>query len=139
MIPKIVTDALGLGIGALLNLVPRPDKLTIIPVRTYAPVPLPTGEPYVAMINPETWSDRESVRYNAAQANSDAARVQQYQGTSNTDLSFSLVVDGTGASGEKRDVAEDIKNSRPSQAGTNRNTATTNWSSCGGCAFLKGC
>ncbi len=105
-----VMNALGPAITSLLNLVPRPDKLTMIPVLTYAPVPIPSGLPYSAMINPEKWQKQEATNYFSARANGSASTEQRFRDRQHATLSFDLVIDGTGASGDKRDVADDVDN-----------------------------
>lgn len=100
------------GLKALLNLVPRPDKLTILPMKQFTPVPLPAALPYVAMINPETWDETEEVQYATIQAFGDPSIQLNYRGTGGSTLQFKLVIDGTGAAGDKREVADDIEKLR---------------------------
>ena len=97
------------GLGSLVNLVPTPGKLTIIPVKQFSPVPKPTGHPpYVAMFNPEQWQLQESVSHNTERPIGGEANRARYNGRNRNKLAFDLTVDGTGASGEKREVLADI-------------------------------
>lgn len=102
-----LTSAVAGGVGELLNLVPTPGKLTIIPVSEYFPPKL-AGPPYVAMFNPENWQTQDNIQYNDAQSlgGKDSQQRFQYQGTKT--LSIDLIVDGTGAGGETREVLVDI-------------------------------
>lgn len=104
-----ITSAIGGGLGGLMNLVPTPGKLTIISVSKYDPVPIPTGiPPYVAMFNPENWQVQESNTHNNTQAIGARGSQQRYVASPASRLNFDLIIDGTGASGEKREVLADI-------------------------------
>jgi hypothetical protein len=105
-----ITSAVGGGLGSLMNLVPTPGKLTIIPVSDYTPVPIPTAPfvPYVAMFNPENWQTQETTIYDDSQPAGSVGAEQRYSYTRARTLSFDLIVDGTGASGETREVLADI-------------------------------
>jgi hypothetical protein len=104
-----ITTAIGSGLSGLMNLVPTPGKLTIISVSKYDPVPIPTGiPPYVAMFNPENWQIQEANRHNSTQALGENKAEQRYVSSDASRLSFDLIIDGTGASGEKREVLADV-------------------------------
>ena len=104
-----VSSAIGGGLGGIMNLVPTPGKLTIIPVSKFSPVPVPTGlPPYVAMFNPENWQIQERAVYNTERARGSAGAPARSDGINSRKLSFDLIVDGTGASGEKREVLADV-------------------------------
>lgn len=104
-----VSSAIGGGLGSVLNLVPTPGKLTIIPVSKFSPVPVPTGlPPYVAMFNPENWQIQERAVHNTARPHGNDGAPARFDGIESRKLSFDLIVDGTGASGEKREVLADV-------------------------------
>lgn len=109
MLPTQITNAGAGGLGAIMNLVPLPGKLTIIAVKKFSPVPIPVPiPPYVAMFNPENWQIQESVRHNTEQASGTNGKESQPNNIPPRKLAFDLVVDGTGASGEKREVLADV-------------------------------
>lgn len=104
-----ITNAIGSGLSGLMNLVPTPGKLTIISVSDYDPVPIPTGiPPYIAMFNPENWQIQEANTHNNTQALGQHKAENRYVNTQASKLNFDLLIDGTGASGEKREVIADI-------------------------------
>jgi phage tail protein X len=113
-----LTSALGSGVNALsgalsdlINMVPLPDRVTIIPVKKYAPVPELAGPMYFTMFNPENWSFQDVVPTTpvapASQTNAPAEKKQS--GPPQKKLSFDILIDGTGASGEKHEVLADIE------------------------------
>lgn len=110
MIPSNPTSAAGSSLGAVVNQAPLPGKLTILPIVRFSAIPVPVPlPPYVAMFNPEQWEIQEGVRYQTAQpAGSDGTPTPTYANTERRKLSFDLLIDGTGASGEKREVLADI-------------------------------
>jgi len=104
-----VSNVANAGLGQLMNLVPDSGNLTIIPVKKFSPVPVPTGiPPYVAMFNPENWEITGSVSYNKERPSGREANHLRYEGGNGRSLSFDLTIDGTGASGESREVLLDI-------------------------------
>lgn len=108
MINRLLNN-LGPVLDQLINLVPTPGKLTIIPVSQYAPVPVPSGTPFTAMFNPDQWTDREAFVYRDPQPGGTKGSEQRFNSVRPRDLSFEILIDGTGASGEKKDVAEELK------------------------------
>jgi hypothetical protein len=107
MINQIFNQA-NAGLDKLMNIVPLPGKVTIIPVKNYAPVPLPIGEPYVAMFNPEQWSEKEKVVYQDDQESGTRHEARQFSRVKSPKLEFEILIDGTGASGEKKEVSKEI-------------------------------
>ncbi|MCG8326443.1 MAG: hypothetical protein MI974_02100 [Chitinophagales bacterium] len=104
-----VSNVANAGLGDLMNLVPTPGKLTIIPVKKFSPVPIPTGvPPYDAMFNPEHWQISDGVSYNKESARGRNEDNPKFDGGTGRSLSFDLTVDGTGASGDQREVLADI-------------------------------
>jgi Contractile injection system tube protein len=109
MIAQISNAVGGSGLSSMSNMVPDPGKLTIIPVAKFAPVPVPVPlAPYVAMFNPENWQIQENVVNNSDQAIGQVGAPARYLGIGPRKLSFDLIIDGTGASGEKREVLVDV-------------------------------
>lgn len=79
------------------------------PAAKLGPVPVvPLNPPYVAMFNPENWQIQHGVEYCSDGAPGSAGAESSFIKVMPTTLSFDLVVDGTGASGEKREVLVDI-------------------------------
>lgn len=102
------TSSLGSTLGALMNLVPTPGKLVMIPVEKFDTVPIPTGPPYIAMFNPENWQTEVKIKQeNTATAGQNGAQ-QNFNRQDPPSLSFDLIIDGTGASGETREVLADV-------------------------------
>lgn len=109
MIAQVASAVGGGGLGSLMNLVPTPGKLTIIPVSDFSQAPIPTGlPPYIAMFNPENWQIQESAEYNKEKPSGTTGGKTHFSGVNSRKLSFDLTVDGTGASGEKREVLVDV-------------------------------
>lgn len=113
-----LTSALGSGVNALnnvlgdlVNLVPLPGRVTIIPVKDYSPIPVPNGPLYVTMFNPENWTYQDVAETTpvapAGQTNAPAEK--KPAGPPQKKLSFDILIDGTGASGEKREVLADVE------------------------------
>ncbi len=109
MIPSL-SNAMAGPASALLNQVPLPGKLTIIPIARFSAVPVTVPlPPYVAMFNPENWEIQENVRYQTAQPDgANGTPSPTYAHNERRKLAFDLLIDGTGASGEKREVLSDI-------------------------------
>lgn len=101
-----VFNAVGTGLDALMNLVPLPGRVTILPVKKYAPVPIPSGLPFSAMFNPENWDEKENYEYEEVIAKGEHKGKQIFKYVKPSELSFELLLDGTGASGEKREVTQ---------------------------------
>ncbi len=101
-----VFNAVGTGHDQLMNLVPLPGRITILPVKKYAPIPIPTGLPFTAMFNPENWDQNESYEYDEVIADGEHKGKQVFKHVKSSELSFELLLDGTGASGEKREVTK---------------------------------
>jgi hypothetical protein len=108
MINQVLSKAGG-GLGSLMNIVPSPGRLTIIPVSKYAPVPLPSGPPFVAMFNPDQWANSEQFVYNDEQEEGTQEGVQRFNHIKSPELSFEILIDGTGASGEKKEVTTELE------------------------------
>ncbi|MBK9337290.1 MAG: hypothetical protein IPM98_12225 [Lewinellaceae bacterium] len=109
MMQAQITGAVSGGLGAIMNQVPLPGKLTIIAVTKFSPVPVPVPlPPYTAMFNPENWQIQESVRHNTAQTPGSTGSEAGFNSIPARKLAFDLIVDGTGASGEKREVLADV-------------------------------
>lgn len=99
-----VFNQVGSGLDVLMNLVPLPGQLTIIPVKQYKPIPKPNGAPFFAMFNPEKWNKKYGQKFNEAQPSGQAKPALKFKQVDAPELSFELLLDGTGASGEKREV-----------------------------------
>ncbi|MCO6490979.1 MAG: hypothetical protein J5I98_21355 [Phaeodactylibacter sp.] len=104
-----VLNEVGSGLDKLMNLVPLPGKVTIMPVKKYAPVPIPNGAPFVAMFNPEQWASSEQFVYNDEQEEGTPEGVQRFNHIRSPELSFEILIDGTGASGEKKEVTAELE------------------------------
>lgn len=92
------------GASSLISLVPFPDKFTFIPLRETDPIPIPSGLPYSLMFNPEQFSEQERYLYNSRQPPGSTTAQQRFLSTAPKSFSFEFTIDGTGASGEKKEV-----------------------------------
>ncbi len=104
MIPNSPTGAL----SGLMNLVPTPGKLTILPLRELDPIPMPSGPPYIAMFNPDQYSIEERSNYHDKCAPGSSSGEQNFNRVEPREFTFEFLVDGTGASGEQREVVAEI-------------------------------
>ncbi|MFN4079860.1 MAG: hypothetical protein ACK4NS_03075 [Saprospiraceae bacterium] len=99
----------GALLSAIVNSVPFPDRLTLLPVVKFDPIPVPVPlPPYQAMFNPENWNIEEHMVYNQESPAGSKGGPVRYVKETNRTLSFDLIIDGTGASGEKRSVTLDL-------------------------------
>jgi hypothetical protein len=101
-------NALGGAAGAIMNMVPLPGKITLLPVKKYSPIPIPSGTPFVAMFNPDQWSEADKFVYNDSQENGTKPAIQRFNSVRSQNLSFELLIDGTGASGDVKEVTKEI-------------------------------
>lgn len=97
------------GLSSLLSIVPLPGKMTIIPLKDTDPIPIPAGPPYVVMFNPETISETQQYDYYDDQASGLEGAVQRFGKGRPQYFSFEFLIDGTGASGDKREVIAEIE------------------------------
>lgn len=102
-------NTIGNKLGSLMNLVPVPGKLIIIPVKDFGTIPSPAGPPYIAMFNPENWQVQTTVRYKSNSKSGNDGAQQNFDRVVSPSLSFDLLIDGTGASGQTREVLADIQ------------------------------
>jgi hypothetical protein len=80
----------------------------ILPVLEFDPAPIPIGLPYFAMFNPENWQVKTSLEHSEKSKDGGDGAVSAFKRIAPATLSFDLIIDGTGASGEKREVVTDI-------------------------------
>ncbi|HMQ46522.1 MAG TPA: hypothetical protein PKA00_04525 [Saprospiraceae bacterium] len=92
------------GVSSLISLVPFPDKFTFIPLRETDPIPIPSGLPFSLMFNPEQFSEQERYLFNTRQAPGQTGAQQRFLNTAPKSFSFEFTIDGTGGSGEKKEV-----------------------------------
>ena len=104
MIPNLTGN-----ISSLMNVVPTPGTMTIIPIKMVGPVPLPFGLPYVVMFNPENFNERKDFNYDCEQAPGDAEGTLRFSWVEQSEIQFEFLIDGTGASGDKREVMAEIE------------------------------
>lgn len=104
-----VSSSIGSTLGSLMNLVPVPGKLIMIPVKDFSgTIPTPAGPPYIAMFNPENWQTEMKVRYKTKAKEGQKGEQQDFDRQEAPTLTFDLLIDGTGASGQTREVLADI-------------------------------
>ncbi|MCO6477066.1 MAG: hypothetical protein J5I94_10625 [Phaeodactylibacter sp.] len=103
-----VTSGVTGGVSSLVSMVPFPDKFTFIPLKETDPIPIPSGLPYSLMFNPENFSEQERYLYNNRQPPGSTSAQQRFLNTAPRSFSFEFTVDGTGASGEKKEVELNI-------------------------------
>jgi hypothetical protein len=103
-----ISNAIGSGLDALMNLVPSYGKVTFLPVSKFDPVPIPNGPPFIAMFNPETWQRKEEYVYEDKQPKGENEATQVFGLIKSPEISFELLIDGTGASGVNKEVTAEI-------------------------------
>lgn len=104
MIPNLTGN-----ISSLMNIVPTPGTMTIIPIKMRGPIPTPDGLPYVVMFNPENVEEKKHFRYDTSKPLGSDASEFRFRHIENTQLNFEFLIDGTGASGDKREVMAEIE------------------------------
>ncbi len=86
------------------------NKLTIV---SFANPKYEMGGPsvglYIAMFNPENFSVSHQVNYNSDQASGTTGSNHKFENICSRQYSFDFLIDGTGASGSKREVFADIE------------------------------
>ncbi|MFN6945489.1 MAG: hypothetical protein ACK4ND_11115, partial [Cytophagaceae bacterium] len=84
------------------------QKLTI---QTYSePDHGGSTETYTVMFNPSSLKHDYSIKYNTEQATNEIASDNSFKNTDPETVSFELIYDGTGATGEKIEVWSEIRN-----------------------------
>jgi len=97
------------ALSGIINQLPLPGRMTIIPLKKISPIPIPVGPPYVAQFNPETYSTKYEADYHKAQGDGDTAKELKFSGIKPRTFNFEFLIDGTGASGEKREVEAEVQ------------------------------
>lgn len=108
MISQITSAVGGPDVGSLLNMVPTPGHVTIIPVLNTGIGPIPAGPIYTAMFNPDSWDEKFQYKYSDSQESGTVQAIQRFKYVPSSDLNFSITIDGTGASGVKKEVLLEI-------------------------------
>lgn len=103
-----IANAAGGGLGDLMNLVPTPGRLVIIPLTFATAIPAPAGPPYIAMFNPENWDMKTNIVYYPKVKEGNDGLEQGFHRVDSPTLNFDLLIDGTGASGENREVLAEV-------------------------------
>ena len=103
----MIPNATG-SLSSVMNLVPLPGKMTFLPLRETTPIPIPSGPPYVVMFNPETLEETQRYQFNDEQPPGSGGAQQRMNRIPPGDFSFEFLIDGTGASGDKREVLAEI-------------------------------
>jgi hypothetical protein len=67
------------------------------------------GEPFVTMFNPEKYDETYEINYKDDQAQGTSANAPKFEKMKPQEYQFEFLVDGTGASGELKDVDTEIK------------------------------
>lgn len=97
------------GLSNLASLAPTPGKLTILPVKEMGiPIPVPIGPPYIVMFNPDTLTVDTNVEFDRNAAPGSTSAQMRFIKIRPRDFNFEFLVDGTGASGEQREVLAEI-------------------------------
>ena len=97
------------GLSSILSIVPTPEKMTFIPFKEKAGIPIPMGPPYVVMFNPETLSEEISYCFNQDQPPGSAGATARFNKRLPPVFQLEFLIDGTGASGDKREVSVEIE------------------------------
>ena len=96
------------GLSSIMNLVPLPGQLTILPLKDTDPIPIPAGPPYVVMFNPESIQENQAFYYTEEQEPGSGGGVQRFSKVFPRSFTMEFLIDGTGASGDKREVEAEI-------------------------------
>ena len=96
------------NLSSVMNLVPTPGKMTILPLLKTDPVPIPIGPPYVVMFNPEQYEEGQGYNYDNRQPPGSEGSQLRYINSPPSDFTFDFLIDGTGASGDKREVTVEV-------------------------------
>lgn len=87
-------------------------KLTIIPFEDSETIQKgpPAGPPFIAQFNPESFTITDEFDYSPQEpkAQGDVGGEAKYQGIKPRTFSFDLLLDGTGAAGDKKEVLEQL-------------------------------
>jgi len=97
------------SLSSIINMVPGSDKMFLLPLKKGSPVPLPAGPPYLVQFNPENFDETSDIVYNQEQPIGATQQHQHYHRTRPRSFSFEFLIDGTGASGDKREVIAEIE------------------------------
>jgi len=103
----MITEFLG-ELASYANIVPAKDKMTIIPMMDVGPVPMPAGPPYITQFAPEGYQVQEQQNMPRREAQGENAPEAFFAGSAGEDFEFTIVIDGTGAMGDKREVLVDV-------------------------------
>lgn len=103
----MITDFLG-ELASYANIVPEKDKLTIIPMMDVGPVPLPAGPPYMTQFPPEKYQQAEQQNMPRREAQGENEPETFFAGNAGEDFEFDILIDGSGAMGNKREVLVDV-------------------------------
>ena len=82
-------------------------KMTVLGFMNTDNISLPFSA-YIAMFNPENFTIDNNICYNTSQAHGSSSGEARLIKVSPRRFQFNFLIDGTGASGEKREVAADI-------------------------------
>ncbi len=96
------------NLSSIISMVPAPEKMTIIPLKKSSPIPLPAGLPYVVQFNPENFDESTNTRFNQQQPIGADGQHLHFQRILPKTYNFEFLIDGTGASGDKREVMAEI-------------------------------
>jgi len=104
MFPNATAD-----LSSILSIVPLPGKMTIIPLQETSPIPTPAGPPYVVMFNPETLDHDYVVSYTCTTKQGEEKTYMRFNHVNPQQFRFEFLIDGTGASGDKREVTAEVE------------------------------
>lgn len=96
------------NLSSILNIVPAPGKMTIIPIKEEGSIPIPMGPPFVLQFNPENFSEQYKPCYDNQQPQNKENADPRYILTQSPRYSLEFIIDGTGASGDKREVEAEV-------------------------------
>lgn len=96
-------------LSGITKQLPLPGRLTIIPLLKVSPVPIPAPlPPFIAQFNPETFTEATEYLHFKPAPPGKSSSDQKFNKIKPRQLDFELLIDGTGASGEKREVQAEI-------------------------------
>lgn len=85
-------------------------KLVKLTIQAYKTIDFnePVGEPFVTMFNPDKYNEKYEIEYKEDQAQGTSANASKFGKIKPQEFQFEFLIDGTGATGEKKNVDEEI-------------------------------
>ena len=96
------------NLSTILNIVPTPGRMTLLPIKMEGTIPVPMGPPVVLQFNPDSFSEQYVPCYDNEQPQGASSSDPRYTLTPSPTYNLEFIIDGTGASGDKREVEAEV-------------------------------